>query len=63
MTFLLLGRLREFAKRENKNPRKMGDECTDSSGHRKADYRGLRMLKRGKNVVTSKGIQVGIECK
>jgi hypothetical protein len=47
----------------------MRDECTDSSRHRKtgsvllSGERGLRMLKRVKNVVTSKGIQVGTECK
>jgi hypothetical protein len=40
-----------------------GGECTDSRRHGEADYRGIRMLKRVKNVVTNKGIQVGIECK
>jgi hypothetical protein len=47
----------------------MRDECTDSSRHGKTESmplsgdRGLRLLKKFKNVVTSKGIQLGIECK
>jgi hypothetical protein len=47
----------------------MRDECTDSSRHRETESvllsgdRGLRIFKRVKIVVTSKEIQVGIECK